>query len=141
MTRTRDYRIGIDVGGTFTDFVLADPVTGWMVNFKEPSTPADPSSAVETGLRALLAETGIEAGDISLVVHGTTIALNAVIPCFSEGVQQMKVGGKARLTCPPDTAYGDRGKPPMIGPAATLVFEVELVEIVATPQADAPAAP
>jgi N-methylhydantoinase A len=79
MTRTRDYRIGIDVGGTFTDFVLADPATGRVFNFKEPSTPADPSAAVETGLRALLAETGVEAGDISLVVHGTTIALNAVI--------------------------------------------------------------
>jgi N-methylhydantoinase A len=50
MTTTGGYRIGIDVGGTFPDFVLADPVTGRLINFKEPSTPADPSLAVETGL-------------------------------------------------------------------------------------------
>jgi FKBP-type peptidyl-prolyl cis-trans isomerase FkpA/FKBP-type peptidyl-prolyl cis-trans isomerase FklB len=59
-----------------------------------------------------------------------TFPLNGVIRCWTEGVQQMKVGGKARLVCPPDTAYGDRGAPPRIKPGATLVFEVELLEIV-----------
>lgn len=57
-------------------------------------------------------------------------ALNGVIPCFSEGLQHMKVGGKSRLVCPADLAYGDRGAPPRIKPGATLVFEVELLEIV-----------
>jgi FKBP-type peptidyl-prolyl cis-trans isomerase FkpA/FKBP-type peptidyl-prolyl cis-trans isomerase FklB len=56
--------------------------------------------------------------------------LNGVIPCFREGVQLMKVGGKSRLVCPADLAYGDRGAPPRIRPGATLVFEIELLEIV-----------
>ena len=59
-----------------------------------------------------------------------TFPLNGVIKCWTEGVQQMKVGGKSRLVCPADTAYGDRGAPPKIKPGATLVFEVELLEIV-----------
>jgi FKBP-type peptidyl-prolyl cis-trans isomerase FkpA len=59
----------------------------------------------------------------------TTFALSSVIKCWSEGVQQIKVGGKSRLVCPSESAYGDRGSPPTIKPGATLVFEVELLEI------------
>jgi FKBP-type peptidyl-prolyl cis-trans isomerase FkpA len=59
-----------------------------------------------------------------------TFPLDGVIKCWTEGVQRMKVGGKSRLVCPADTAYGDRGAPPKIKPGATLVFDVELLEIV-----------
>lgn len=58
-----------------------------------------------------------------------TFPLNGVIPCWTEGVQHMKVGGKSRLVCPPSTAYGDHGAPPDIGPGATLFFDVELLGI------------
>jgi FKBP-type peptidyl-prolyl cis-trans isomerase FkpA len=58
-----------------------------------------------------------------------TFPLNGVIKCWTEGVQQIKVGGKAKLVCPADIAYGDRGSPPKIKPGATLVFDVELIEI------------
>jgi len=56
-------------------------------------------------------------------------ALNQVIPCWTEGVQRMKVGEKARLVCPSQIAYGDQGRPPQIPGGATLVFEVELLGI------------
>ena len=55
--------------------------------------------------------------------------LSGVIPCWTEGVQKMKVGGKAKLTCPPGIAYGSRGAGGAIPPNATLNFEVELLAI------------
>jgi len=65
--------------------------------------------------------------------------LNGVIPCWSEGMQKVKVGGKAKFVCPASAAYGDNGRPPRIPGGATLVFDIELLDIV-KPQAAAPAA-
>ncbi len=71
--------IGIDVGGTFTDFVLFEPAASRLVHHKQPSTPEDPSRAVADGLAALLVKAERSPGDVALLMHGTTIGLNAVI--------------------------------------------------------------
>ncbi len=55
--------------------------------------------------------------------------LNRVVPCWTEGVQTLKVGGKAKLQCPSQLAYGSRGIPGVIPADATLLFEIELLEI------------
>jgi FKBP-type peptidyl-prolyl cis-trans isomerase FkpA len=68
----------------------------------------------------------------------TQFPLNGVIKCWTEGVQRMKVGGKSQLVCPSDIAYGNMGHPPTIPGGATLVFEIQLLEIV---PAKAPAPP
>jgi FKBP-type peptidyl-prolyl cis-trans isomerase FkpA len=69
-----------------------------------------------------------------------TFPLAGVIPCWTEGVQQMKVGGKAQLTCPANLAYGEEGRPPQMRAGATLVFDVELLKIVSAEEQAAAAA-
>ena len=78
MTNGR-YRVGIDIGGTFTDFSLLDEVTGELASFKSPTVPGDPGRGVLDGVRALVAERGLDPGAIDYLVHGTTIAINTVI--------------------------------------------------------------
>ncbi len=58
-----------------------------------------------------------------------TFPLSRVVPCWTEGMQKIKVGGKATLTCPPATAYGERGAGGVVPPNATLTFNVELLGI------------
>jgi FKBP-type peptidyl-prolyl cis-trans isomerase FkpA/FKBP-type peptidyl-prolyl cis-trans isomerase FklB len=67
----------------------------------------------------------------SSVERGTpaSFPLDRVIPCWTQSLQAMKVGGKYKLTCPSDIAYGDRGSMPNIKPGATLTFEVELLDV------------
>ncbi len=73
------YRIAFDVGGTFTDFTTLDDASGAVGYFKVPSTPRDPSLAIEAGLRALVAERGVAPEAIAHLGHGTTVATNLVI--------------------------------------------------------------
>jgi len=73
------FRIGVDIGGTFTDFVLIEEATGVAKLHKRLTTPSDPSEAVIEGVRSLLEENGVAIADVSGVVHGTTLVTNALI--------------------------------------------------------------
>ena len=73
------FRIGVDVGGTFTDFVLTNASTGEIVRYKEPSVPSDPSLSVGRGLPVLIERAGVRPEDVELLVHGTTLLVNAII--------------------------------------------------------------
>ena len=73
------YRLGVDVGGTFTDLLVIDDATGRTWRDKVPSTPHDPSEAVITGAKAVCAAAGIGPDELSLFLHGTTVATNAVL--------------------------------------------------------------
>jgi N-methylhydantoinase A len=73
------YRLGVDVGGTFTDLLLINEDTGETHRAKTPSTPADQSVGVLTGIGKVCADAGVDPGSISHVMHGTTIATNAVL--------------------------------------------------------------
>jgi FKBP-type peptidyl-prolyl cis-trans isomerase FkpA/FKBP-type peptidyl-prolyl cis-trans isomerase FklB len=112
----------------------------------EQDTKKMPSGFLVTTLKPGTGPTPAATDKVKVHYHGTlldgavfdssvqrgepvTFPLDKVIKCWTEGVQQMKVGGKSRLVCPPDVAYGDRGAPPRIKPGATLVFEVELLSI------------
>jgi N-methylhydantoinase A len=75
----RRLRIGLDVGGTFTDLALVDEATGRITFHKVPSTPRDPSEAIETGVLGLLARAGGGAEEVVFLGHGTTVATNMVI--------------------------------------------------------------
>lgn len=98
-------RIGIDVGGTFTDFVLYDAARQQLAYHKEPSTPADPALAVRNGLVALIKKNGLSASDIGVLLHGTTIGLNAIIQrrgarvglIVTEGFRDVLEIGRARM--------------------------------------------
>ena len=69
------YRLGVDIGGTFTDFSLLDERSGELIGIKTPTVPGAPAEGVANGLR-LLAERGVDLGEIDTFVHGTTIAVN-----------------------------------------------------------------
>lgn len=73
------YRLGVDVGGTFTDLLLVDDETGQLHRVKTPSTPADPSEGVLMGIDRVCEDVGIRPKDLAHVQHGTTVATNALL--------------------------------------------------------------
>ena len=73
------YRLGVDVGGTFTDLLLFDEDSGAFWRHKTPSTPHDSSEGILNGVTAITAEVGVDPGDIEYFLHGTTVATNAVL--------------------------------------------------------------
>ncbi len=95
-----------------------------------PGTGASPkaSDSVKVHYRGVLAD-GREFDSSYKRNSPATFPLGRVIPCWTEGMQKMKVGGKATLTCPPATAYGERGAGAAVPPNATLSFEIELLAI------------
>lgn len=108
---------------------LAIPGGGWYLETKAGSGAAP--TAADT-IKAHYRGTTIEGAEFdSSYSRGapSEFALSAVIKCWTNGIVMMKAGSKAKLVCPSDVAYGDPGRPG-IKPGATLVFEVELVEIV-----------
>ena len=112
----------------------AAPVTtasGLIYQSLKDGTGAAPkaSDTVRVHYRGTFPESGKEFD--SSIKRGQPIEfpLTGVIACWTEGVQKMKVGGKAKLTCPPSIAYGSRGAGGVIPPNATLNFEVELLGI------------
>ncbi|HYU14399.1 MAG TPA: hydantoinase/oxoprolinase N-terminal domain-containing protein, partial [Stellaceae bacterium] len=72
-------RIGIDVGGTFTDLVGVEEESGRARHFKLPSTPADPAIAIADGVAALLQQTGVSGDAVAFLGHGTTVVTNLII--------------------------------------------------------------
>ena len=121
------------VSATMPTFAAA-PVTtasGLIYESLKDGTGPSPkaSDTVRVHYRGIFPESGKEFD--SSIARGQPIEfpLTGVIPCWTEGVQKMKVGGKAKLTCPPAIAYGARGAGGVIPPNATLNFEVELLGI------------
>ncbi len=77
--RNRRYRLGCDIGGTFTDFVLVNDESGAMHTYKCLTPPSDPSEAVERGIREMMKQVPSFVGDLREVIHGTTLVINAII--------------------------------------------------------------
>ncbi len=115
---------------------------------KEPGAERLPSGVVIKSLRPGTGASPTETDTVKVhyegrLVDGTvfdssykrnepvSFPLTGVVPCWTAGLQKMKVGEKAQLTCPSEVAYGEQGRPPTIPGGATLVFDVELLEIAA----------
>jgi N-methylhydantoinase A len=90
---TRSVRIGVDVGGTFTDFVLHDPTRDLVHAGKLLTTPDDPSIAIVEGIVRVLKETGLQFSDLHSVVHGTTLVTNTIIERTGAAVGLLTTAG------------------------------------------------
>ena len=105
--------------------------SGLIYQSLQEGTGASPKATdrVSVHYRGTFPESGREFDSSYKRNQPTEFPLNGVIACWTEGVQKMKVGGKAKLTCPPAIAYGARGAGGVIPANATLIFEVELLGI------------
>src|SRR5471032_1166770 len=79
MKHASTWRMGFDIGGTFTDLVLLDDATGHALRHKTLTTPDDPSEGAYTGLTQLLEIAGVAASQVHTITHGTTLAINALL--------------------------------------------------------------
>lgn len=114
--------------------VQAAPVTtasGLIYDSQVEGTGPSPKATdtVKVHYRGYFPDTGKEFDSSYARKQPIEFPLDGVIPCWTEGVQKMKVGGKAKFTCPPEIAYGSRGAGRAVPPNATLNFDVELLDI------------
>ena len=117
-----------------TALAQSAPVTtpsGLIYQSLKEGSGASPSATdvVKVHYRGTFPDSGKEFDSSYKRNEPTEFPLNGVIPCWTEGVQKMKPGGKAKLTCPPAIAYGARGAGGVIPPNATLNFEIELISV------------
>ena len=136
---------GFAVVGSYATITASAQADLLDASAREPGAVVTPSGLVYRQLRAGAGESTTAADTVKVHYRGTLadgsefdssykrnspaqFPLGGVIPCWTEGVQRMKVGGKAKLTCPSKIAYGERGAGP-IGPNTPLQFEVELLDV------------
>ena len=100
-------RLGIDVGGTFTDLLLFDERSGAMRLLKTPSTPSDQSVGILAGIQQLIEETGIAAADVAALLHGTTVSTNIVLE--EEGARSRSPGHREFRTGSASGPLADAG--------------------------------
>ena len=121
------YRLGVDVGGTFTDLLLIHEQTGVTFTAKVPSTPEDSSLGVLDGMERICSESGVEPREVRRVMHGSTVATNAVLTgrgarvgpragcqrCTGSDVSKLegaeRAHGRRRLRLVDERMHSDRG--------------------------------
>lgn len=131
MTSTAAILVAFSLQTSAAEPKEAKTASGLVITMLKEGSGARPKSSdtVKVHYRGVLAD-GKEFDSSYGRGQPATFPLSRVIPCWTEGVQLMKTGGKAKLVCPPQIAYGSQGSPGAIPPNATLTFEVELLEIV-----------
>jgi N-methylhydantoinase A len=129
------YRLGVDVGGTFTDFLLMNEKTGQTFTAKVPSTPEDSSIGVLNGVAKICDESGINPADIKFVMHGTTVATNAVLTGKGAKVGLITTSGYehtlqvARSFCPGGLGgWVSFVKKPLLAPLELTIGAVERID-------------
>ena len=130
------YRLGVDVGGTFTDFLLLDDQSGHAWREKVPSTPHDPSIAVVEGTASVCGKAGVKPSDVALFMHGTTVATNTVLTSTGARVGLVTTAGYrqvlqvARSFVPGGLAgWIIWNKPPLIAPLECTIEVTERLAV------------